>query len=158
MELYQILGNKELPDNRTRGISSYFFFDYSASWDVRGAEDSRSIARRHRSIDAIATEWHQDSICGDPAGALILWANSYPTELLLPDGSIVSGKPNDIVLIDNIRVKHRMPLSYVHDVMAGVDKSRTFARALRRDEPDFVTINRWKYELSKGMVECLDGR
>lgn len=55
-------------------------------------------------------EWHQDG--GGPAGTvrhMVVWASEQPTELQLPDGSVLIPDPFAVVWFDNDHAYHRQP-------------------------------------------------
>jgi hypothetical protein len=75
------------------------------------------------------------------APALLLWANTDPTQVLLPGGGIVHGDDNDVVLLDNRVVQHRTPFS------AERNYQRWFRRILLGEEPSDEQIEAWKEQL-----------
>jgi hypothetical protein len=76
---------------------------------------------RDPEINATATlaetkEWHKDdSGYGVPASIqFIVWSNAQPTEIRLPDGSLLETKDGDVILIDNVEVEHRAPAAQIN--------------------------------------------
>ena len=106
MELFQVLGNKVIDLNVSRSHELFDVSEFIGFWENRNPEQVADIASWYNSVN----NWHQDNN-GETPG-LIVWSNIYPTEVLLPDGSIVSGEPNDVVLLNNSVVKHRTPIAY----------------------------------------------
>lgn len=115
------------------------------------AERRSKILARHPYASAL--DWHQDD--DGHTAFLVLWADDYPTEVKLPDGSVVRAAPGEVVLIDNALVHHRIPADYVADVEAGVERNRHFLRMYRphvskwgKRPPSRSDIKAWKAALS----------
>lgn len=69
--------------------------------------DSRS--NNYNSANDICC-WHQDrGSFMERQPWMILWTNVSPTEVKLSSGKIVVAEENDVILINNISVYHRMP-------------------------------------------------
>jgi hypothetical protein len=43
----------------------------------------------------------------------VLSANCFPTEVLLPDGTMLDVKHGDAILVDNLKVQHRVSAAAV---------------------------------------------
>lgn len=149
MEPFQILGNLYIPDDEierridqrrglvfpvTTGLSPY-------GWELRVPTYTRSIARGKDD----SKDWHRDN--GGRTSAVILWTNEYPTEVLLPDGSEVSGWPYDVVLIDNMAVQHRTPAAFTSAVAENLRTNRYFIRLTLVNRPSQMQIEAWKQSL-----------
>lgn len=55
-------------------------------------------------------EWHQDG--GGPEGTtrhMVIWASEDPTHLKLPDGTLFTPRPFEVVWFDNDHVFHQQP-------------------------------------------------
>lgn len=63
-------------------------------------------------------KWHSDANGDDLA--LVIWSNCCPTEIRLPDGTVIVPEPGDIAVIRNSKVEHRTPL--------GIPDGRIFFR------------------------------
>jgi hypothetical protein len=63
--------------------------------------------------------WHQDQ----DVAHLIVWATEMPTELQLPDGTVILPPAGDLMWVDNRRVFHRQP--------SGTDETRRWFLAVR---------------------------
>lgn len=91
--------------------------------------------------------WHRDNF-GDTEG-LLVWSNILPTEVRLPDGNVVSPEENDVVLIANHLVEHRISKGYIKSVHRGEGHGRHFLRASTNKYPSKKTIAAWKRTLAE---------
>ncbi len=66
--------------------------------------------------------WHKDGPGTTSVSTryLILWSSSQPTQIQLPDGTIITPSPFEIVVVDNEVCSHRKQLN--------IGKQRDFAR------------------------------
>jgi hypothetical protein len=73
--------------------------------NITVAQTDPSVCRFHHDCD------NEDSV-RDECRYIAAWSNRYSTEVLLPDGEIVAGKDNEVVLFDNRVCQHRVPNEY----------------------------------------------
>lgn len=148
MEPFQILGNLYIPDDAMHGYKEFgnkakLLSDDNWHWDYRAPHDNVEAAESDV-INSISG-WHIDG--SDSIAALILWANEYPTEIRLPDGTVVSGEPYDVVLINNLAVKHRVPKEFVRVVNNGEPTNRYWIRGYSNWMPTEWLVKRFRREL-----------
>lgn len=144
MEDFQVLG---------RALDRQAMYDLGRATvagyaDLREPLINRKIGREDVDGGRHPDGWHQDGAgVAHTTPALIMWANVYPTEVLLPSGLIVSGEPYDVVLIDNITTKHRVPRTYVDAVRRDTDPDRYFIRISVYERPSDEDIASWRMGL-----------
>lgn len=160
MEPYQVLGKLLLPDDgRYKGsfmsdrrnplydiinpTMSYMPWN-APSWDYRTPGYCAYMASAE---EEDVCDWHKDN--GDsPKCGIVLWASEYPTDIKIGNKRIY-GASNSVVLIDNYRVRHRIPKDFVQAVRTGKKTNRHFIRmAMRNEYPTDEQIAQWQHGLA----------
>lgn len=109
---------------------------HNREFDFRGPSENK----RHLVVNAANTNnWHHDT---PRWNAILMWANTHPTELRLSDGTVEIPEDNTVVLINNNVVEHRRP-NYPEDA------ERYFGRIGFKDTPEQSEIIKWKKRLSE---------
>lgn len=151
MKPFEVLGSLYVPPN---GHEPYIKFDrvFGTEYenplrDVLGESiqkfgfNGEWTYRFPNSNQSMLNYFHHD---GRGKEAIIFWASSYPTEVRLPDGSIVNGNPYDVVLVDNFVTRHRTPQALVN--MHSQRTNRHFIRCILGGDrkPYDEEIDEWK--------------
>lgn len=170
MEPFQILGKFDIPTGgfkaagngmyNQRGAEQYYLSKDQQPFSIVGLRQPFSIVglrhweyRKPGYSASIAADPMESVKLWHPDGGLwvILWSNIFPTEVLY-NGDVVSGDDGDIILLDNSRVKHRMPPDYVNLVRTGQIPDRHFLRIMLDFNPTQVQVDQWKDELRQKQV------
>lgn len=85
------------------------------------ARDPEAGIIAHKVSD-VGKRWHRDGT-GIYQEHVVIWSNILPTEVLLPNGSLLEAKDGDVILLENQAVMHRIPAEAVDH------PDRWFARA-----------------------------
>lgn len=136
-ENVQVLGNFDLLRNKALNPKTFEWIrstsaDYSNTIDVAMILDNLSARGSPRMTVRCPDfkspgitniyEWHRDG--GGRTMHVLSWSNVLPTEILLPDGEVFVGEPNDLVLFDNRMCQHRSP----PELFLGGPRNRWFLR------------------------------
>lgn len=79
-------------------------------------EIDRRSGEYHTRNHVESEDWHQEGTYDALIPSIMAWSNIHPTELKLPDESIVVAKPFELMMVDNQKVMHRTPSIPIEDL------------------------------------------
>lgn len=82
------------------GVCPALVFVRGPDWHRRSVQKDLETQVFHQDDDQVAIQF-------------VLWANCFPTEVLLPDGTMLDVKDGDAILVDNLEVQHRVSAAAV---------------------------------------------
>ena len=80
-------------------------------WEVRDPKRNKEIVEMTPNTSAgiePVTIWHRDGFGGE-AMNIIIWSSHSPTLVQLPNGEAIQPLPEQVVVINNLICKHKMP-------------------------------------------------